>query len=123
MNTNEIIKVLSLMDDTSLSSTILPWQAVEICQAKELDPNKITDPTQDKLAKYARSLSKIKVEGDVEKVEYFCFVPMARDKWKVYVVDKFSRLLARLEDYEGEIKEGQSPNQKNIEDAFLLRYK
>lgn len=120
MNTNEIINALRLMDDTSLSSTILPWQVLEICQAKELD--RTTIPAQDKLAKYAKSLSKIKVEGDVEKVAFFCFVPIFGTKWKVYVVDKFNRLLAQLEDYEGEIKEAQAPNPL-IEEAFLLKYK
>lgn len=121
MNTNDIINILRQLDNQSLSSSVLPWQLQEINRAQPLPAGNTISPDRTRLLQYAKSLSVTQKEGDVDKIEYFCFIPASNNKWKVFIVDRFSRLLARLEDYEGEIKEGVGANQVLLAKAFLLK--
>lgn len=119
MNTNDIINILRQLDNQSLQSSILPWQLQEINQAQLLTIT--TDPSPDDLKRHARTLSQIKNEGDVDKSEYFCFIPASGKKWKVFLLDRFNRIIAQLEDYDGEIKEGQAQQKHLFTKAFLLK--
>lgn len=130
MNTQDIINILRQLGNQSIQDFITPWQKQMICQAQELTAGVTYKPSPDKLLQYAKILSTIKVDGELDKIEFFCFLPATKKKWKVFVVDKFSRILAQLEDYDGEIKEavnqqGQTQPQQYypLNRTFLLRYK
>lgn len=116
MNTNDIINILRTLDNQDLSSTILPWQQLDISRAQQL-PQGVTLPSSDDITRDARSLSVVKKDGDLDKAEYFCFIPASRKKWKVFIVDRFNKVLAQLEDYQGDITSNNSP----YNTAFLLK--
>lgn len=119
MNNVEIINTLINMDNKSSMPNILPWQVQEICRAQLLNVN--TSPSKDELVKYAKSLSiSIKTGGDVDNSKYFCFVPASKRRWKVFIVDRFSRVMAQLEDYEGVISEVINNTTHIYGNAFLV---
>lgn len=129
MNNNElIIKLISMLgNQNSNSESLLPWQKQIISRATELDSIAIlTNPTKDELVKFAKSLSPIDIIGDIDKAEYFCFLPVAKKKWKVFLVDKFNNVIARMEDYEDaiiDITQPIAPNQPQplYLEVFLLK--
>ena len=115
MNVNDIINILRQMDNQSLQSSILPWQMQDISKAQLLSAN--TNPSAAELLKYARGLSSVCKEGDIDKTEYFCFLPVSSKRWKVFALDRFNRVLAQLEDFEGKISVGEA----SYIDSFLLK--
>lgn len=119
MNTNDIINILNQLDNRNLQSSVLPWQMQEINQAQLLPNN--TLPSNDDIRHYARALAQLKNDGDIDKAEYFCFVPASNKKWKVFLLDRFNRLIAQLEDYEGRIMEITQNQRTPCKKAFLLK--
>lgn len=115
MNTNDILNILKLLDNQGLLSNILKWQLREISSAQPLTAN--TYPSNAELVKYAKGLSAICIEGDLDKAEFFCFLPVSREKWRVFVLDRFCCVLAQLENFEDVIYYGGNP----YREAFLLK--
>lgn len=116
MNTQDIINILRQLDSQSIQSSITPWQQAQISRVQKVPTGVTLTPTESELKQHARFLSVVKKDGDIEKSEYFCFVPASSKKWKVFLLDKFYKILALLEDYDGEIKDNTTP----YTSAFLL---
>jgi hypothetical protein len=106
MDNNEtILKLLEQLGNQGKKSlSFLPWQEQMIGNA-----GVVVNPT---LLEQAKSLSPVFMEGDVKEAKYFCFLPASRRKWKVFLVDRYRKVIARLEDYEGLVQ--------NQTSAFLL---
>ena len=128
MNNNElIIKLIGMLgNQNSKSESLLPWQKQDISRATELDPVvNPTKPSKDELLKCVKFLSPIDTIGDIDKAEYFCFLPLSSKKWKVFLVDKYNNIVTRLEDYEGRITIPVVINnvqtQKAFSEVFLLK--
>lgn len=115
MNTNNILDILKQLDNQSLQSNTLKWQLQEISSAQPLTVN--TNPSYAELVKYAKGLSAICRDGDLDKAEFFCFLPVSREKWRVFVLDRFCGVLAQLENFEDVIYYGGNP----YREAFLLK--
>ena len=116
MDIKEIICILNALDNDSCPSVILPWQEEAIKNAKVLDSKKMLSDNDVPLLNCAKTLSPV-CKGNIEKFEYFCFMPVLSKRWKVYVLDKDKNVLARLEDFEDGIKSGSDSQNE----AFLLK--
>ena len=117
MTIQEIINNLRDMDNKLSFSATMPWQTALISDAKEL--KNVTDSNEKSILPFVMALSAVRVEcnADVSNAYYFCLIPLSGKKWKVYVLNRFRRVLAQLEDFEGEIYSEKT----SVATSFLLK--